>query len=450
MSLPEVHLAGGTCAEALRLVPVALAMREQGLVNPVLLAAGPDPTAVARTYIACGLAADVTLPAATDLGAAIRRYDQLWAARTPAAVLVRGDNLGAALAAYWRRVPVMHMDPGRRSGSLVADDADANRRLLAQVATVHLAAAPLAAMNLLDERVVAGDVLLTGGTTIEAARLMASRPRRASRTRRASQRTAESRPTGPQADARATGPQADARAAGPQADARAAGPRAAETWAAETWAAQMRASESTAGGPTTDGATTDGPARGGSMAGRPMAGGAMVGRPMAGETPAGEARANRVIVAGVSAAFDEPVREAMLAIAAAQHDIDVIGGLSMPYPERSRLVAMADIVVTDDVDLAEEALAAGTAVLVPGDGGGLTEAIHAGSARQVDAEAGEIVAAATELLASRVRRDSMGIYGSPYGDGMAAARIAQATAALLGHGQFPDPMPARPEAGLPR
>jgi len=86
MSLPEVHLAGGTCAEALRLVPVALAMREQGLVNPVLLAAGPDPTAVARTYIACGLAADVTLPAATDLAAAIRRYDQLWAARTPAAV----------------------------------------------------------------------------------------------------------------------------------------------------------------------------------------------------------------------------------------------------------------------------------------------------------------------------------------------------------------------------
>ncbi len=30
MSLPEVHLVGGTCAEALRLAPVALAMRVQG------------------------------------------------------------------------------------------------------------------------------------------------------------------------------------------------------------------------------------------------------------------------------------------------------------------------------------------------------------------------------------------------------------------------------------
>jgi UDP-N-acetylglucosamine 2-epimerase (non-hydrolysing) len=320
-------------------------MREQGLIAPVLLAAGPDPTAVSRTWIACGLASDVTLPASVDLATAIRRYDQLWAARTPAAVVVRGDNLGAALAAYWRRVPVMHIDAGRRSGSLVADDADGDRRLLAQVATVHLAAAPLAAMNLLDERVVAGDVLLTGGTAVEAARLMAERTR-----------------------------------------------------------------------------------------------------------PAPMPRANRVVVAGVrtGGGLDEPVRVAMLELAQRYADLDVIGGLSMPYPERSRLIAAAEVVVTDDVDLAEEAMAAAVPVLVPGDGGGLTEAAHAGSARLVDPEAGEIVAAVADLLESRVRRDSMTAAGSPYGDGLAASRIAQATAALLGHGQFPDPMPARPEAGVTR
>jgi UDP-N-acetylglucosamine 2-epimerase (non-hydrolysing) len=341
MSLPEVHLAGGTCAEALRLVPVALAMREQGLVAPILLAGGPEPTAVAKTYIACGLAADVTLPASADLAATLRRYDQFWAMRTPAAVVVRGDNLGAALAAYWRRVPVMHMDAGRRSGSLVADDADSDRRLLAQVATVHLAPAPLAAMNLLDERVVAGDVLLTGGTAVEVARLLAERTR------------------------------------------------------------------------------------------QPV-----------------EPRANRVVVAGVSAEFDAPVRAAMLTVATQRPELDVFGGLTMPYPERSRLIAAADVVLTDDVDLAEEALAAGRAVLVPGEGGRLTEAIHAGSARLVEAEASQIVAAMSELLESQVRRDSMAVAGNPYGDGHAAARIAQATAALLGHGQFPDPMPARPQAGV--
>lgn len=345
MSLPEVHLAGGTCAQALRLAPVALAMREQGRVAPVLLAGGDGPTAVSRTYIACGLASDLTLPSAADLTTAIRRYDQLWATRTPAAVVVCGDNLAAALAAYWRRVPVMHMDAGRRSGSLVADDADADRRLLAQVATVHLTAAPLAAMNLLDERVVPGDVLLTGGTAVEAARLAAARTR-----------------------------------------------------------------------------------------------------------PPATPRDNRVLVVGMTGGTDrdEPVRAALMKLMAGHEDLDVFGGLRMPYPERSRLIAAAEVVVTDDVDLAEEALAAGAPVLIPGLGGGLAEAVHAGSARLVDPEAGAIVAELESLLASRVRRDSLSAAGSPYGDGLAAARIAQATAALLGHGQFPDPMPARPEAGVPR
>jgi UDP-N-acetylglucosamine 2-epimerase (non-hydrolysing) len=40
--------------------------------------------------------------------------------------------------------------------------------------------------------------------------------------------------------------------------------------------------------------------------------------------------------------------------------------------------------------------------------------------------------------------------GNPYGDGLAAGRAAQATAALLGHGPFPEPMPARPQAGVSR
>jgi UDP-N-acetylglucosamine 2-epimerase (non-hydrolysing) len=101
-------------------------------------------------------------------------------------------------------------------------------------------------------------------------------------------------------------------------------------------------------------------------------------------------------------------------------------------------------VLTDDVDLTEEALAAGTPVLVPGDGAGLAEALHAGGARRVDPVAEAIFGELSGLLESRVRRDSMTAAGSPYGDGLAADRVAQATAALLGHGQFPEPMPARP------
>ncbi|MEU4239005.1 UDP-N-acetylglucosamine 2-epimerase [Actinoplanes sp. NPDC026619] len=337
MSLPAVHLAAGTCAEAVRLAPVAAAMRTQGLLDPVLLASGTD---VSRAYITLGLASDVTLPTADSLSAALAAYDKLWAERTPAAVLVRGDNLAAGLAAYWRRIPVLHLDAGRRSGSPESDAADADRRLLAQVTTVHLTASPLTAMNLLDESVVAGDILLTGGTAVDAARMFAER---------------------------------------------------------------LRA--------------------------------------------AGTPRPNRVVLVGVDEEHDRPVREAMLDLAARYFDLDVIGA-KLSTPDRVRLIAAADIVLADDVDLAEEALAAGVPVLVPGEGRGLTEALHAGSAKQVEPSVDTIVNAVAELLDSRLRRDSMSVLGSPYGDGLAAVRAAQATAAILGRGQFPDPMPAAPPAGV--
>lgn len=337
MSLPEVHLASGTCAEAVRLAPVAAAMRAQGLLEPVLVAAGTD---VSRAHISLGLASDVTLPTADSLSAALAAYDKLWAERTPAAVVVRGDNLAAALAAYWRRIPVLHLDAGRRSGTPEADAADADRRLLSQVATVHLAAAPLAAMNLLDESVVAGDILLTGGTAVDAARMLAARRR-----------------------------------------------------------------------------------------------------------AAGTPRPNRVLLVGVDDAHDRPVRAAMLDLTARYFDLDVIGA-RMSSPDRLKLVAAADVVLADDVDLAEEALAAGVPVLVPGEGRGLTEALHAGSAKQVDPSVDTMVREIAELLTSRLRRDAMAAYGSPYGDGRAAGRVAQAAAAILGRAQFPDPMPALPPAGV--
>ena len=346
MSLPEVHLVGGTCAEALRLAPVVFAMRDQARVRPIVLAAGSHPADVARTFAAFGLSVDVTLPVAEDRATAVRRLDQLWAVRTPSAVVVRGDNLAAALAAYWRRIPIMHVDAGRRTGWLgAADGGDADRRLLAQVATVHLAATAPAAMNLLDENVVAGDVLLTGGTTVEATQILADRAK------------------------------------------------------------------------------------------------------AAGVAPAGT---NRLILVGVGTACDEAVSMAVRELTRLYPDLDVAAAGPLPYPERARLVAAAYVVLTDDEDLAEEAVAAGAPVIVPGPGGRFGEALQAGVAKLVEPLADAIVAEVSCLLESRVRRDGMIAAGSPYGDGLAAGRVAQATAALLGHGQFPEPMPARPTAGVPR
>jgi UDP-N-acetylglucosamine 2-epimerase (non-hydrolysing) len=331
MSLPEVHLVGGTRSEAVRLAPVAIAMHEQGRVCPILIAAGPDAAAVAETLDVFGLTADVLVSAEEDHADIMRGLDELWSVRTPGAVVVAGDTvagLGGGLAAYWRRIPVVHLEAGRRSGELATSTpAEANRRLLAQLATVHLAATPLAAMNLLDERVAGGDVLLTGTTMVDATRSL-------------------------------TLPSAD--------------------------------------------------------------------------------RASRLVL--VSA---DGFRAAIEHLTSRHPRLEVITVGRLSYAQRWRLLAQAYLVVTDDDELQAEALAFAVPALVPRGASDQVESLHAGCAKLIGDDPATIVAEVAELLDSRVRRDAMTACGNPYGDGLAAARAAQATAALLGHGIFPDPMPAQ-------
>jgi UDP-N-acetylglucosamine 2-epimerase (non-hydrolysing) len=70
------------------------------------------------------------------------------------------------------------------------------------------------------------------------------------------------------------------------------------------------------------------------------------------------------------------------------------------------------------------------------------ESLDAGCAKLVGADADTIVREASLLLDSRLRRDAMTAGGNPYGDGLAARRAAQATAALLGLAEQPEPMPS--------
>lgn len=167
MALPEIHVVAGRTATATALGPVAQAMRLAGLLVPVLVVAGADPGAVGTAFADLDLVADLTLPAG-PAAALLARFDRMWANRAPAAVLVAGSDpagLSAALAAAWRGIPVAHLGAGVRSDSAVdVDEADA--RLITQVARVHLVARPVDAMNLLDEGVPAGDLMISGDDTL--------------------------------------------------------------------------------------------------------------------------------------------------------------------------------------------------------------------------------------------------------------------------------------------
>src|SRR5947207_2454076 len=101
------------------------------------------------------------------------------AGTSPAAVVVQGDTtttLATALAAFWRRVPVVHLEAGLRTGDLATPfPEEANRRLVSQLAALHLAPTAEAVANLLGEGQPASRVLLTGNTVVDAVLEVAAR-----------------------------------------------------------------------------------------------------------------------------------------------------------------------------------------------------------------------------------------------------------------------------------
>lgn len=178
--MPEVHLIAGTRPEAIKLAPVAIAMRAAKRVTPVIVASGQHPAMVAQALAAFDLEPDVTLPVERKTGsqpelmtALIEQLDRLFQERRPDAVVVQGGTtttLAGALAAFWRQIPVVHLEAGLRSGDLDSPfPEEGNRRLVGQIATLHLAPTTLAATNLLDEGADPNRVVLTGNTVVDAA-----------------------------------------------------------------------------------------------------------------------------------------------------------------------------------------------------------------------------------------------------------------------------------------
>jgi len=90
----------------------------------------------------------------------------------PDAVLVHGDTtttFAAALAAYYRRIPIGHVEAGLRTDDKYRPyPEELNRRLTGSLADIHFAPTYRAKMNLIKENVPPDDILVTGNTVIDA------------------------------------------------------------------------------------------------------------------------------------------------------------------------------------------------------------------------------------------------------------------------------------------
>jgi UDP-N-acetylglucosamine 2-epimerase (non-hydrolysing) len=169
----------GTRPEAIKMAPVVAALRAADGLEPVVINAGQHREMIRQVIDLFGIGVDADLdamePNQTLAGLSARlieRCDRALADLAPDMVLVQGDTttvLCAALASFYRRMPLGHVEAGLRTGNLASPfPEEANRRLTSPLVDLHFAPTETARQALLAERIPGERILVTGNTVIDA------------------------------------------------------------------------------------------------------------------------------------------------------------------------------------------------------------------------------------------------------------------------------------------
>lgn len=169
----------GTRPEAIKMAPLVLALREDPLIqckvavtaqhremlDQVLHLFGLQPDYDLDIMQAGQSLFDITTRALTGLNEVLRL-------ESPDLVLVHGDTTTTfvgALAAFYRQIPVGHVEAGLRSGDKYSPfPEEMNRRLTGALGDIHFAPTERAAQNLLKEGHNPEQIYVTGNTVIDA------------------------------------------------------------------------------------------------------------------------------------------------------------------------------------------------------------------------------------------------------------------------------------------
>jgi len=175
----KIALIFGTRPEAIKLAPVVLALRRTPGVETRVCVTGQHRQMLDQVLAAFAIKPDVDLnlmepnQTLSRLTArAIEAIDRFLAEDRPDLVLVQGDTTTvfcAALAAFYHRIPLGHVEAGLRTGNLQAPwPEEANRVLTTRLTTLHFAPTETSRQNLLKEGVAPGSIFVTGNTVIDA------------------------------------------------------------------------------------------------------------------------------------------------------------------------------------------------------------------------------------------------------------------------------------------
>ncbi len=169
----------GTRPEAIKMAPVVLELQRRKAFRVITCLTGQHREMLDQVVNEFSLPVDHDLKIMRErqtLGhitsAVLNGLDPILEASKPDIVLVHGDTtttFAAALAAYYRMIPVAHVEAGLRTDTIYNPyPEEINRRLVDRLAEVYYAPTQAARAALLREGAAGSSILVTGNTVIDA------------------------------------------------------------------------------------------------------------------------------------------------------------------------------------------------------------------------------------------------------------------------------------------
>ena len=169
----------GTRPEAIKMMPVVRALREQPDLNVQVLVTGQHRHMLDQVFEVFGEQPDIDLDlmaqgqSLTEITIRVlESMQRVLREQAPAVVLVHGDTttaMAAALAAFYEQIPVGHVEAGLRSHDMSRPwPEEYNRVAIDAVSTLLFAPTEIAAENLRRENPQPRAITITGNTGIDA------------------------------------------------------------------------------------------------------------------------------------------------------------------------------------------------------------------------------------------------------------------------------------------
>ena len=179
MSKPKIMTVYGTRPEAIKVAPVIKALEADDRFESIAVSTGQHKEMLEQVNSMFGI------KPAYDLGLmkpgqglneivsrALAGLDEIITKVEPDVIISQGDTstaMAAAMAGFHRGVKIVHLEAGLRTGDIFSPSPEeANRKIIGQVASLHLAPTEGSLENLRVENFRSKDIVVTGNTVIDA------------------------------------------------------------------------------------------------------------------------------------------------------------------------------------------------------------------------------------------------------------------------------------------